>query len=125
MRFMILVKANKDSEAGVMPEEKLIAQMASYHAELAKAGALLDASGLQSSSRGWRIQYSGGKRTLINGPFAETKDLIAGHTIIRAESRQEAIQWTKLSQSRRRGQGGRDRGSPVARTGGLRTQRGG
>ena len=92
---MIIVKANKDSEAGVMPEEKLIAEMASYHEELAKAGALLDASGLQPSSRGWRIQYSGGNRTLIDGPFAETKELIAGYTIIQAKSRQEAIEWTK------------------------------
>jgi len=92
---MIIVKANKDSEVGVMPEEKLIAEMASYHEELAKAGALLDASGLQPSSRGWRIQYSGGNRTLIDGPFAETKELIAGYTIIQAKSRQEAIEWTK------------------------------
>ena len=95
MRFMIIVKATRDSEAGVMPEEKLIAAMASYHEELAKAGALLDASGLQPSSRGWRIKYSGGKRMLIDGPFAETKELVAGYTIIQAKSRQEAIEWTK------------------------------
>ncbi len=94
MRFMIIVKANKDSEAGVMPEERLIAQMASYHEELAKAGALLDASGLQPSSRGWRIKDSGGKRALIDGPFAETKELVAGYTIIQAKSRAEAIEWT-------------------------------
>jgi len=92
---MIIVKANNDSEAGVMPEERLIAAMATYHEELAKAGALLDASGLQPSSKGWRIKYSGGKRTLIDGPFAETKELIAGYTIIQAKSRQEAIEWTK------------------------------
>jgi len=94
MRFMILVKASKDTEAGVMPEEKLIAAMATYHEELAKAGALLDASGLQPSSKGWRIKYSGGKRTVIDGPFTETKELIAGYTLIQAKSREEAIEWT-------------------------------
>jgi hypothetical protein len=95
MRFMIIVKANKDSEAGVMPEEKLIAEMATYHQELANAGALLDASGLQRSAKGWRIKYSGAKRTLIDGPFAETKELIAGYTLIQAKSREEALEWTK------------------------------
>ena len=95
MRFMIIVKANQDSEAGVMPEEKLVAEMASYHEELAQAGALLDASGLQRSAKGWRIRYAGGKRTIVDGPFAETKELIAGYTIIQAKSRDEAIQWTK------------------------------
>jgi len=95
MRFMIIVKATKDSEVGVMPEEKLIAAMATYHEELAKAGALLDASGLQPSSKGWRIKYSGGKRTVIDGPFAETKELIAGYTIIQVKSREEALEWTK------------------------------
>jgi hypothetical protein len=92
---MIIVKANKDSEAGVMPEEKLIAAMASYHEDLAKAGALLDASGLQPSSKGWRIKYSGGKHAVIDGPFAETKELVAGYTLIQAKSRTEAIEWTK------------------------------
>lgn len=95
MRFMIIVKATKDSEAGVMPEEKLIAEMAKYHEELAKAGALLDASGLQPSSKGWRINYSGKKRTVIDGPFAETKELIAGYTLIQVKSREEAIEWSK------------------------------
>ena len=95
MRFMIIVKATKDSEAGVMPEEKLIAEMATYHEELAKAGALLDASGLQASSKGWRIKYSGAKRTFVDGPFAETKELVAGYTIIQAKTRDEAIEWTK------------------------------
>lgn len=95
MRFMIIVKASKDSEAGVMPEEKLIAQMAKYHEELQKAGALLDGSGLQPSSKGWRIKYSGDKRTVIDGPFAETKELIAGYTLIQVKSREEAIEWTK------------------------------
>jgi hypothetical protein len=95
MRFMIVVKATKDSEAGVMPGEKLIAEMASYHEELAKAGALLDGSGLQPSSKGWRIKYSGQKRTVVDGPFAETKELIAGYTLIQVKSRQEALEWTK------------------------------
>ena len=95
MRFMIIVKATKDSEAGVMPEEKLIAAMATFHEELAKAGALLDASGLQPSSKAWRIKYSGGKRTMIDGPFTETKELVAGYTIIQVKSREEALEWTK------------------------------
>jgi hypothetical protein len=73
-----------------MPEEKLIAEMAKYHEELAKAGALLDASGLQSSAKGWRIKYSGAKRTFVDGPFAETKELIAGYTFIQVKSREEA-----------------------------------
>ncbi len=95
MRFMIIVKATRDSEAGVMPEETLIAEMATYHEELQKAGLLRDASGLQSSSKGWRIKYSGGKRTMIDGPFAESKELIAGYTLIEVKSREEAIEWTK------------------------------
>ena len=95
MRFMIIVKATRDSEAGVMPDEKLIARMAKYHEELAKAGILLDASGLQASSKGWRIKYSGAKRTVMDGPFAETKELIAGYTLIKAKSREEALEWTK------------------------------
>ena len=78
-----------------MPEEKLIAEMAKYHEELVKAGALLDASGLQPSSKGWRIKYSGQKRTVTDGPFAETKELIAGYTLIQAKSREEAIEWTR------------------------------
>jgi hypothetical protein len=93
MRFMIIVKANKDSEAGVMPGEELIAEMATYHEELAKAGVLLDASGLQPTSRGCRIKYSGENRIKTDGPFAETKELIAGYTIIRVKSRDEAMQW--------------------------------
>lgn len=94
MRFMIIVKATQDSEAGVMPEEKLIASMAKFHEELAEAGMLLDGSGLKPSSNGWRIQYSGEKRSVIDGPFAETKELIAGYTLIQANSRAEAIEWT-------------------------------
>ena len=95
MRFMIIVKATKDSEAGVMPEEKLLADMASYHEELQKAGVLLDGSGLQPSKKGWRIKYSGGKRSVIDGPFTETKELIAGYTLIQVKSREEAMEWTR------------------------------
>ena len=95
MRFMIIVKATRDSEAGAMPEEKLIAEMAAYHEELAKAGFLIDASGLQPSAKGWRIRYSGAKRTLVDGPFTETKELVAGYTLIEVNSREEALEWTR------------------------------
>ena len=97
MRFMIIVKATPDSEAGRFPpdSEKLFQAMASYHEELARAGALLDASGLQPSSKGWRVQYEGGKRTVVDGPFAETKELIAGYTLIQTRTRDEAIEWSK------------------------------
>jgi hypothetical protein len=95
MRFIILVKADKDTEAGVMPEEKLFATMADYHEQLAKAGVLLDASGLQPTSKGWRIKYSRDKRTVIDGPFTEAKELVAGYTIIQAKSKEEALEWTK------------------------------
>lgn len=92
---MIIVKASKDSEAGVMPDENLMAAMAAYHEELAKAGVLLDASGLQASSKGWRINYSGKKHTVIDGPFANAKELIAGYTLIRVKSKEEALEWTR------------------------------
>ena len=95
MRFMIIVKATKDSEAGVMPEEQLIAAMAQYHEELVKAGVLLDASGLRPSAKGWRVKFSGYKRGLVDGPFAETKELIAGYTLIQVKSKEEAIEWTR------------------------------
>ena len=95
MRFMIIVKATKDSEAGVRPTEELFAAMADYHEQLVKAGVLLDASGLQPTSKGWRIKYSGGKRTLVDGPFTEAKELVAGYTIIQVKSREEAIEWTR------------------------------
>lgn len=95
MRFMIIVKATPDTEAGVMPEEKLLTAMANYHEELVKAGVLLDGSGLQPSSKGWRIQYSGTKRTVLDGPFTETKELIAGYTLIQVKSREEALEWTR------------------------------
>ncbi len=95
MRYMIIVKATKDSEAGVMPEEKLIAVMATYHEELAKAGILLDASGLQPSAKGWRVRYAGEKRTVLDGPFAEAKELIAGYTLIQVKSKEEAMEWSR------------------------------
>jgi hypothetical protein len=95
MRFMIIVKATKDSEAGVRPAEKLFAEMATYHEALAKAGMLIDGSGLQPSAKGWRVKYSGAKRSVVDGPFAETKELIAGYTLIRAKSREEALEWTR------------------------------
>jgi hypothetical protein len=97
MRFMIIVKATPDSEAGRFPpdSEQLFAAMAAYHEELARAGVLLDGSGLQPSSKGWRVQYEGGKRTVIDGPFTESKELIAGYTLIQVRSREEAIEWTR------------------------------
>lgn len=95
MRFMIIVKATKDSEAGVMPTEPLFEAMATYHEELAKAGVLLDASGLKPTSKGWRIKYSGTKRTVIDGPFTESKEVIAGYTMIQVKSREEALEWTR------------------------------
>ena len=95
MRFMIIVKATKDSEAGAMPEEKLIAAMATYHEELGKAGVLLDASGLRPSSKGFRVKYTGQKRTVVDGPFTETEELIAGYSLIQVKSKREAIEWAK------------------------------
>lgn len=95
MRFMIIVKATPDTEAGVMPEESLMAAMATYHESLLKAGVLLDASGLQPSNKGWRIQYQNGKRSVIEGPFTESKELIAGYTLIQVKSREEALEWTR------------------------------
>ena len=95
MRFMIIVKASKDSEAGVFPHEKMLTSMATYHEELAKAGVLLDGSGLQPSSKGWRIRYAGEKRTVSDGPFTESKELIAGYTLIQVKSRAEALEWTR------------------------------
>jgi hypothetical protein len=92
---MILVKATKDSEAGKMPPESLFAEMGKYHEELQQAGMLIDGSGLKPSSKGWRINYDGAKRSFVDGPFAETKELVAGYTIIRAKSREEAIEWTR------------------------------
>ena len=95
MRFMIIVKATKDSEAGVLPAEADMAKMAEFHEELAKAGALLDASGLRATSMGWRVKYAGEKRTVIDGPFSESKELIAGYTLIQVKTREEAMEWAK------------------------------
>jgi hypothetical protein len=95
MRFMIIIKATQDSEAGVLPSQALLSTMAAYHEELAKAGVLLDGSGLQASSKGWRIQYDGKARTVVDGPFAETKELIAGYTLIQVRNREEALEWTR------------------------------
>jgi hypothetical protein len=95
MRFMIIVRASAESEAGVLPDDELVAAMADYHEQLAKAGVLLDANGLQASSKGWRIRYSGNKRTVVDGPFTETKELIAGYTLIEVKTREEALEWTR------------------------------
>jgi hypothetical protein len=95
MRFMIVVKATRDSEAGVMPSQALIARMGQFHEELAQAGVLVDASGLKPSSLGWRIEYTGHRTRVLDGPFAETKELIAGYTIIQTSTREEALEWTK------------------------------
>jgi hypothetical protein len=95
MRFMIIVKATPETEAGVMPEEPLMAAMATYHEELVKAGVLLDAAGLKPSAKGWRVRYRGGRRSVIEGPFAETKELIAGYTLIQVRSREEAMEWAR------------------------------
>jgi hypothetical protein len=95
MRFMMIVKASKDSEAGKMPGEELLTAMGKYNEELMKAGALVDLSGRQPSSKGARVKISGGKRTVIDGPFAETKELIAGYWIIQVKSKEEAIEWAK------------------------------
>ncbi len=95
MRFMVIVKANKDSEAGVMPTEKQLTEMGKFNEELVKAGVMLAGEGLHPSSKGVRVRFSGGKTTVIDGPFAETKELIAGYWIWQVKSREEAIEWLK------------------------------
>lgn len=95
MRYMIIVKASGASEAGVMPTEAKLAEMGSYHAELAAAGVLVDGNGLQATSKGWRVHYDGEQRSVVDGPFTESKELIAGYTIINVSSREEAIAWTR------------------------------
>lgn len=96
MKFMIIVKATKDSEQGVMPTEKLLQEMIGFHEEMSKAGILVDGSGLRPSKDGWRIQYGkNGQRSFVDGPFPETKELLAGYTIIDVKSREEALQWTQ------------------------------
>ena len=95
MRFMVMVKATPDSEAGVMPSQELLAAMGRYNEELVKAGVMLAGEGLHPSSKGARVRFSGDKRTVIDGPFAETKELIAGFWILQVKSREEAIEWVK------------------------------
>ena len=95
MRFMILVKASKDSEAGVLPDEKSLTAMGKFNEELVKAGVMLAGEGLQASSKGARVRFSGSKRTVIDGPFAETKELIAGFWLWQVKSKDEAIEWLK------------------------------
>jgi hypothetical protein len=95
MRFMILVKADKNSEAGVLPDEKLLAEMGKFNEELVKAGVMLAGEGLQPSSKGARVKFSGSKRTVIDGPFAETKELIAGYWLWQVKSKEEAVDWVK------------------------------
>jgi hypothetical protein len=95
MRFMIIVKATKDSEAGVMPDQELLAAMGNFNEELVKAGIMLAGEGLQPSSKGARVRFSGSKRTVVDGPFAETKELIAGFWIWQVRSKEEAIEWVK------------------------------
>ena len=95
MRFMVIVKASKDSEAGVLPSEQLLTEMGKFNEELVKAGVMLAGEGLQASSKGARVRFSGDKRTVIDGPFAETKELIAGYWMWQVKSMQEAIDWLK------------------------------
>jgi hypothetical protein len=95
MRFMIIVKGNADTEAGVMPEDSLIAAMADYHEQLAKAGVLLDATGLQATSKGFKVKYTAGRRTIVDGPFTEAKEIVAGYTLIQVKSREEAVEWAR------------------------------
>ena len=95
MRFIVMVKATKDSEAGVMPTEKMFAEMGKFNEELVKAGIMLAGEGLQPSSKGARVRFSGTKRTVIDGPFAETKELVAGFWIWKVKSKEEAIEWVK------------------------------
>ena len=95
MRCMILIKANKDTEAGVLPDEKLLTEMGEYNEELVKAGIMLAGEGLHPTSKGARVKFSGGKRTVIDGPFTETKEVIAGYWLIQVKSKEEAIAWAK------------------------------
>lgn len=95
MRFMVMVKANEDTEAGVLPSEKLLTEMGKYNEELVKAGVMLAGEGLQASSKGARVLFSGDKRTVVDGPFTEAKELIAGFWIFQVKSKEEAIEWVK------------------------------
>ena len=95
MRFMVIIKADKNSEAGVMPDQKLLTEMGNYNEELVKAGVMLAGEGLHPSSKGARVKFSGSKRTVIDGPFPETKELIAGFWLWQVKSKEEAIEWVK------------------------------
>jgi len=95
MRVMVIVKADKKSEAGVLPDKKLLTEMGKFNEELVKAGVMLAGEGLQASSKGARVRFSGGKRTVIDGPFAETKELVAGFWLWQVKSKEEAIEWLK------------------------------
>src|SRR5262245_366148 len=95
MRFMVMVKATKDYEAGKMPSEELLSAMAKFNGEMVKAGLMLDGNGLQPSSKGARVRFSGDKRTVIDGPFTETKELVAGYWILQVKSKSEALAWIK------------------------------
>ena len=95
MRFIVFVKATKDSEAGLMPSKELLGAMAKFNEEMIKAGVMLDGNGLQPSSKGARVRFEGNKRTVIDGPFAETKELVAGYWILQVKSKAEAIEWIK------------------------------
>src|SRR5215467_9576721 len=97
MRFMMIVKANKDTEAGVLPSKELFEAMGKFNEEMVKAGVMLAGEGLQASSKGARVKFSGGKRTVIDGPFTESKELIAGYWLIEVKSKEEAIEWAKRS----------------------------
>jgi hypothetical protein len=95
MRFMVMIKANADSEAGVMPSQQLLAEMGKYNEELVRAGVMLAGEGLHPSSKGSRVRFSGSKRTVVDGPFPETKELVAGFWLIQVKSKEEAIEWVK------------------------------
>src|SRR5437868_12317339 len=95
MKFMVMVRATKDSEAGVMPDEKILTEMGKFNEQLVNAGIMLAGEGLQASSKGARVRFSGNKRTVIDGPFTETKELIAGFWIWNVKSKEEAIEWVK------------------------------
>ena len=95
MRFMMFVKASRESEAGVLPDEKALAEMATFNEEMVKAGVMLAGEGLQASSKGARVRFAGGKSTVVDGPFAETKELVAGFWIIQVRSKAEAIEWAR------------------------------
>jgi hypothetical protein len=95
MRFMLIVKADKDSEAGVLPSQELLTEMGKFNEELVKAGVMLAGEGLQASSKGARVTFSGDKRTVVDGPFTETKELVAGFWLVQVKSKDEAIEWVK------------------------------